>query len=71
MFEFNPALERIDQLPSIDVNTLGAANVDVIDSKVNYLPIDYYHSNEIAKSSKTMLECKIARQSLQKTGTEN
>ena len=71
MFEFNPALERIDQLPSIDVNTLGAANVDVIDSKVNYLPIDYYHSNEIAKSSKTMLECKIARQSLQKTVTEN
>ena len=71
MFEFNPALEKIDQLPSMDVNTLGAANVDVIDSKVNYLPIDYYHSNEIAKSSKTMLECKIARQSLQKTGTEN
>lgn len=71
MFEFNPALKRVDQLPSIDVNTLGTENVEVIDSKVNYLPIDYYHSNEIAKSSKTMLECKIARQSFQKTGTEN
>ena len=71
MFEFNPALQRIDQLPSIDVNALDVENVEVIDSKVNYLPIDYYHSNEIAKSSKTMLECKIARQSLQKTGTEN
>ena len=71
MFEFNPALQRIDQLPSIDVNALNVENVEVIDSKVNYLPIDYYHSNEIAKSSKTMLECKIARQSLQKTGTEN
>ena len=71
MFEFNPALQRIDQLPSIDVNALDVENVEVIDSKVNYLPIHYYHSNEIAKSSKTMLECKIARQSLQKTGTEN
>ena len=71
MFEFNPALQRIDQLPSIDVNALDVENVEVIDSKINYLPIDYYHSNEIAKSSKTMLECKIARQSLQKTGTEN
>ena len=71
MFEFNPALQRTDQLPSIDVNALDVENVEVIDSKVNYLPIDYYHSNEIAKSSKTMLECKIARQSLQKTGTEN
>lgn len=71
MFEFNPALKRVDQLPSIDVNTLGTENVEVIDSKVNYLPIDYYHSNEIAKSSKTMLECKIARQSFKKTGTEN
>jgi NADH dehydrogenase/NADH:ubiquinone oxidoreductase 75 kD subunit (chain G) len=66
MFEFNPALKRVDQLPSIDVNTLGTENVEVIDSKVNYLPIDYYHSNEIAKSSKTMLECKIARQSFKK-----
>ena len=71
IFDFNPALQRIDQLPSIDVNALDVENVEVIDSKVNYLPIDYYHSNEIAKSSKTMLECKIARQSLQKTGTEN
>lgn len=71
MFEFNPALQRTDQLPLIDVNALNVENVEVIDSKVNYLPIDYYHSNEIAKSSKTMLECKIARQSLQKTGTEN
>ena len=71
MFEFNPALQRTDQLPLIDVNALNVENVEVLDSKVNYLPIDYYHSNEIAKSSKTMLECKIARQSLQKTGTEN
>ncbi len=71
IFDFNPALQRTDQLPLIDVNALNVENVEVLDSKVNYLPIDYYHSNEIAKSSKTMLECKIARQSLQKTGTEN
>ena len=33
--------------------------------------IDYYHSNVIARASKTMNECKKARITFKKTGTEN
>ena len=33
--------------------------------------IDYYHSNVIARSSKTMSECKNIRMKLPKTGTDN
>ena len=33
--------------------------------------IDYYHSNAIARASKTMSECKNIRMSLPKTGTDN
>ena len=33
--------------------------------------IDYYHSNVIARASKTMSECKNTRMSLPKTGTDN
>tara|TARA_Y100000992_G_scaffold299142_1_gene265454 strand:- start:703 stop:2175 length:1473 start_codon:yes stop_codon:yes gene_type:complete len=33
-------------------------------------PIDYYHSNVIARSSKTMNECRNIRSKLKKTGTE-
>ena len=31
---------------------------------------DYYYSNSIARSSKTMLECKNAKANLKLTGTE-
>ena len=33
--------------------------------------IDYYHSNVIARASKTMSECKNIRLGLLKTGTDN
>ena len=32
--------------------------------------IDYYHSNVIARASKTMSECKNARMEIKKTGTD-
>ncbi len=38
--------------------------------KILTLPIDYYHSNVIARSSKTMNECRNIRSKFKKTGTE-
>ena len=32
--------------------------------------INYYHSNSIARASKTMTDCKNARVNFKKTGTE-
>ena len=43
---------------------------EYINEKILTLPIDYYHSNDIARSSKTMNECRNIRSKLKKTGTE-
>ena len=43
---------------------------EFIKEKISTLPIDYYHSNVIARSSKTMNECRSIRTRLKKTGTE-
>ena len=43
---------------------------EFINEKILVSPIDYYHSNVIARSSKTMNECRNIRSKLKKTGTE-
>ena len=43
---------------------------EYIIEKIFTLPIDYYHSNVIARSSKTMNECRNIRTKIKKTGTE-
>jgi NADH-quinone oxidoreductase subunit G len=64
-------IPEIDQLPKVDIASLGVTSVDSLESKVNFIPINYYQTNEIARSSKTMMECKVAREELLKTGTED
>ena len=66
-----PIIPEIDQLPKVDIANLGVTSVDSLESKVNFIPINYYQTNEIARSSKTMMECKVAREELLKTGTED
>jgi len=65
-----PIIPEIDQLPKVDIASLGVTSIDSLESKVNFIPINYYQTNEIARSSKTMMECKVAREELLKTGTE-
>ena len=43
---------------------------EFIDEKILVYPIDYYYSNVIARSSKTMMECRNLRKRVNKTGTE-
>ena len=45
-------------------------NYEFINEKIFVDQIDYYHSNVIARASKTMSECKNIRMNLPKTGTE-
>ena len=71
IFDSYPVLPEIDQLPKTDIASLVVESVKSLDSKVNFTPINYYQSNEIARSSKTMMECKVAREELLKTGTED
>ena len=42
---------------------------DFVDEKIRVNEIDYYHSNSIARASKTMTECKNIKFNLIKTGT--
>jgi len=43
---------------------------EFIDEKITINEIDYYHSNVVARASKTMTECKNLRSNFKKTGTE-
>ena len=43
---------------------------DFISEKINVDNIDYYYSNVIARSSKTMTECRNEKLKLKNTGTE-
>ena len=43
---------------------------EFLDEKILLDNIDYYHSNVIARASKTMGECKSLRTNFKKTGTE-
>ena len=45
-------------------------NYDYFEENIIVDKIDYYHSNSIARASKTMTDCKNARINLKKTGTE-
>ena len=71
IFESFSVLPEINQLPKVKTENLSIASVDTLDSKVNFTSLDYYQTNEIARSSKTMMECKSAREQLAKTGTDD
>mgnify|MGYP003311587442 FL=1 len=45
-------------------------NYAYFDEKLDVDAIDYYHSNSIARASKTMSDCKKVRFNFKKTGTE-
>ena len=51
-------------------NTLNNLNQKLLEEKIDLDYIDYYHSNVIARASKTMNECKNSRMNLKMTGTD-
>ena len=69
--------QLIDKLINyLNLNTKSEADFKVPEynfksEKIITEEIDYYHSNVIARASKTMSECKNIRMSLPKTGTDN
>ncbi|NCU55291.1 MAG: NADH-quinone oxidoreductase subunit G, partial [Candidatus Fonsibacter ubiquis] len=71
LFKDFPIFKDIDQLPSSSLETLTYKNITPINGNIKIADFDFYFSNIIAASSKTMDECKKAKQVLQKTGTDN
>ena len=45
-------------------------NYEFINEKIYVDDLDYYHSNSIARASKTMSDCKDISLNLKKTGTD-
>ena len=64
-------IKRKIKLKSDNKNINNMTNINFVDDNISIKSIDYYHSNVIARASKTMNECKISRENFKKTGTEN
>ena len=56
-----------DVLPKINPKSIRSDKEDFFSENVNIKQIDYYFSNVIARSSKTMSDCKLARFNNQKS----
>jgi NADH-quinone oxidoreductase subunit G len=52
-------------------NSFELPNYDFFEENITVDEIDYYHSNVVARSSKTMTDCKNTRITFYKTETEN
>jgi len=71
LFKEFPLFSKIDQLPDSSVDNLQPKNIVPINGIIKIADFDFYFSNIIAASSKTMLDCKKAKQILHMTGTDN
>jgi NADH-quinone oxidoreductase subunit G len=60
-----------DEIQPTDIENLKIERHVKKDHLIEINNIDYYQTNIIARSSKTMNECKSAKQQPRKTGTEN
>jgi NADH-quinone oxidoreductase subunit G len=71
LFKDYPIFKEVDELPKSAIESLTFKNVTPVNGNIKIADFDYYFSNIIAASSKTMDECKKAKQILQKIGTDN
>jgi NADH-quinone oxidoreductase subunit G len=71
LFKDYPIFKDVDELPKSAIESVTFKNVTPVNGNIKIADFDYYFSNIIAASSKTMDQCKKAKQILQKTGTDN
>ena len=71
LFKDFPIFKNFNEIPQLTYENLEIKNINASNNNIKINEIDFYFSNIIAASSKTMNECKIAKQVLLKTGTDN
>jgi NADH-quinone oxidoreductase subunit G len=71
LFKDFPIFKNFDEVPRLSYENLEIKNINASNNNIEINEIDFYFSNIIAASSKTMNECKMAKQILLKTGTHN
>ena len=62
---------KINELPKFKINNDKTSTSEFISEEILIKDLDFYFSNSISRSSKTMSECRQVRQKLKKTGTHN
>ena len=50
-----------DLLPKINIDQIKSENYEFFNEDIKIDDLDYYFSNAVARSSKTMSDCKVAR----------
>ena len=66
-----PNFSKINELPKYTETKNSNIEASFISEEVLIREIDYYYSNSISRSSKTMSECRQIRQKIKKDGTNN
>ena len=66
-----PNFTKINELPSFNEIVIDSSPSKFISQEVIIKDLDYFFTNAISRSSKTMSECRQIRQGSKKTGTNN
>jgi len=66
-----PGFTKLNDLPNLDIKNIFKKNLIYLNKKIIIKKIDYYYSNAICRSSKTMAECRKINYKQLKDGTNN
>ena len=66
-----PNFSNLNDLPKKEVIKKNEIKADFISEEILVRELDYYFTNSISRSSKTMSECRQIRQKTIKDGTNN
>ena len=71
VLEIAPNFSGINELPKKSVIKTNNIETSFFSEKIFVRELDYYYTNSISRSSKTMSECRQIRQKIKKDGTNN
>ncbi len=71
ILETVPNFSEINELPKKSVIKTNKIETSFFNEKISVRELDYYYTNSISRSSKTMSECRQIRQKIKKDGTNN
>tara|TARA_B100001093_G_scaffold292448_1_gene279157 strand:+ start:390 stop:2444 length:2055 start_codon:yes stop_codon:yes gene_type:complete len=66
-----PNFTYLNEIPKKKLSNKEKTNAEYFDEKISINQLDYYHTNAISRSSKTMAECKNTKNNNLKNGTYN
>jgi NADH-quinone oxidoreductase subunit G len=71
ILETVPNFSKINELPKKSEIKINNIETSFFNEKIFARELDYYFTNSISRSSKTMSECRQIRQKIKKDGTNN